>query len=94
MNILDKVLSVMPYRFTIHYFRKIAKDKYEISIDTLTSRETKDYLIANCIQTNMFNYKKITNDLLDENEINKAIKLLKSTNNYKILQRVNDWNEI
>jgi transcription termination factor Rho len=94
MNNLDEVLAIMPYRFTVHFFRKIAKDKFNISLEVLTSRETKEYLIANCIQTNMFNYKKITNDLVDSNEIEKAIKLLKSTNNYKILKRVNDWNEI
>lgn len=94
MDILEKVLADMPYRFTIHLFRKIAINKYDIALSFLKSTETKEFLLSNCIQTNMFNYKKIVNEILEESEIQKAIKLLQSTNCYKILKRVDEWNEI
>jgi hypothetical protein len=104
MNILHKVLAEMPSEFTSHAFNKNAK---EMGVNEIfikcdgTKRFLKKYCthVSRCIWAKVDQKPVQTNWISNvqkspEDEIEKAITLLKSTNNFKIMRRVSDWNEI
>jgi hypothetical protein len=79
------------YFFVIEHCNRLGwKQKFLKKYCTHVSRYIWAKVDQKPVQTNwIYNVQKSPED-----EIEKAIALLKSTNNFKIMRRVSDWNEI
>jgi hypothetical protein len=95
MDILEKVLAEMPSKFSSNLFNKIARRMGVDDTDSLQNK-TRKFLYLNCKNIDRYFWVKIEpeKEIEFKDEIEKAIALLKSTNNFKIMRRVNDWKEI
>ncbi|NBW15316.1 MAG: hypothetical protein EBR82_45710 [Caulobacteraceae bacterium] len=95
MDILHKVLEVMPSKFSSNLFNRTAR-KMGMEDTNYLQNKTRKFLYLNCKQIDRYFWLKIEykKSIQFEDEIEKAITLLKSTNNFKIMRRVSDWNEI
>jgi hypothetical protein len=100
MNVLDRVLAEMPNEFTSHWFNDMAR-KMGVNQRFIKSEGTQKYLYKTCEHTSRYRWEKKVNNRENlkftkpvNSDIDQAILLLKSTNDYKIMKRVSDWNEI
>jgi hypothetical protein len=100
MKVLDQVLAEMPNEFTSHWFNDMAR-KMGVTQRFIKSEGTQKYLYKTCEHISRYGWEKKVNNKPSlkfinpiNSDIDQAIALLKSTNDYKIMKRVSDWNEI